>query len=107
MRIVIGIILGTVVPLLLERLMSAAPEWCWRSLALGSVVLGTAFVMSSNAVLPYLRDYGQHRVASTTIVSLAGAVVVGSLWLFFVVKFSPLSLTDSQPDRTTQSNLAT
>src|SRR5947207_3750377 len=82
-RIVVGILLGTLGPLVLEHFMSAAPEWTWRTLSFFSLALAILFVTTSNVLFPYLRDYESHRLVSTTIISVAGAILIGGAWWFF------------------------
>lgn len=94
LRIVIGLILGAIVPMLLEHFMGAAPEWMWRTLSFLSLLLAVVFIGSSNVIAPYLRDYPSHPVVSTVLISLAAAVLAGGAWWFFFA-WAPSKVTVS------------
>src|SRR5437764_791126 len=91
LRIAIGLFLAVLGPLALEHYMSSLPEWIWRTIALICIASGLVVVADSHFLKPYWSDYKNFPLASTAIVSVATAIIVGSPWCLFVLK-----LPDSQ-----------
>jgi hypothetical protein len=85
-RIICGALLAIFGPLLLERYMSAAPEWIWRLLAFCCIAAGIVIVGNSSIVYPHLSDYRQHPIISALFVGIAGGVLLGMGWFFFATK---------------------
>lgn len=71
-------------PMVLERIMSGAPDLVWRWVSFVCAVCGVAIVLSSDLVLPHLKSPSSSPFVSTLIVTVAAAVICGSGWWFLL-----------------------
>src|SRR6266404_6417408 len=78
-------VFGALVTLIAEHYLTTVPERIWRYLALSCILIGLGISGLSSLLYPYLRDYHQHPVISTLLISCAAAVIAGSVWCLAVV----------------------
>ena len=94
---IVGVLLaafGIFLPLSLERLMSSAPEWAWRSASFVCLLIGLLLVLLSSPAFTRLSNPRVYPLSSTLIVSLAAAVLIGGAWRLFIARpLFPLSVS--------------
>ncbi|MBI4480433.1 MAG: hypothetical protein HY651_10465 [Acidobacteria bacterium] len=82
-------VFGPIAALLLERQMSAAPEWVWKTLSFASILAGVILVLLADPI--YSRFRGEHatRSTSTLILALAVATIASAAWWFLWPLWNP------------------
>jgi hypothetical protein len=84
---VLVFVFGTVVTVVLERVVKDAPEWIWRLMYGGAVVGPVAIALLSDPFYQYLAGLRKHPFTSTLIIAVAGGIVLAAIWLFWIVGF--------------------
>jgi hypothetical protein len=92
-------VFGLLLPVVLDRIMSAAPEWAWRVASFLCVLVGVLVVLVSDPIFTRVRSPRLNPVSSTLIVALTAAFVVGAAWRIFVARpVFPLSVIATASD---------
>lgn len=68
--------------------MSVAPDWVWRLGAFLCVVVGVFIVALSNPFFDRLHSPRDYPISSTVIISVATAVIFGSVWWLYWMGFN-------------------
>jgi len=83
--------------MVVERLMTSAPEWVWRLVTWGCVVAGVLIAMLTDPIYHRLKSPSANLVISTLIIAIAAAMVGGTTWYLAVVPSAPNSSPTAKP----------
>jgi hypothetical protein len=78
-------LLGLFGPSVLERFVKDVPEYVWRLAATALIGIALLIALLSDPVYLCLKSPRIYPVASTTIIGIAGALMLATIWLFNVV----------------------